>query len=135
MEFQFDTATRDAQNDAVVRLIGTAPTLRIYGGADKPATCADPTDATVLAEGSLPSVWMLPSAEGKILKAGEWMLRGTEAAGTGTPGRFFRILSNGACRIQGTFGKDGAMKPRGINQIQQGQAVEIAGFAWMAGNA
>jgi sulfur carrier protein ThiS len=135
MEFQFDTAVRDAQNDAVVRLIGPSPTLRIYGRADKPATCADPTDADVLAEGALPAEWMARSADGKILKAGEWMLRGTQAAGTGAPGRFFRIESGGVCRMQGTFGKDGAMKPRGINQIVQGQAVEIAGFAWMAGNS
>jgi hypothetical protein len=134
MEFQFDEAVRDAQNDAVVRLIGPSPMLRIYGAADKPAKCSDPTDATVLAEGSLPPVWMSPSAAGKILKAGEWMLRGTESAGTGAPGRFFRIESGGVCRIQGTFGKDGAMKPRGINQIVAGQVVEIAGFAWMAGN-
>lgn len=135
MDFQFDTAVRDAQNDAVVRLIGPSPTLRIYGGADKPATCAEPTDADVLAEGALPPVWMSPSAGGKILKAGEWMLRGTEAAGIGAPGRFFRIESDGVCRIQGTFGANGAMKPRGLNQIVAGQAVEIAGFAWMAGNA
>lgn len=135
MEFQFDTAVRDAQNDAVVRLIGPSPTLRVYGAADKPATCADETDGVLLAEGTLPPVWMSPSARGKILKAGDWMLRGTEAAGIGAPGRFFRIESGGVCRIQGTFGKNGAMKPRGLNQIVAGQVVEVAGFAWMAGNA
>lgn len=134
MQFQFDTAVRDAQNDAVVQRIGPSPRLCIYGGADMPASCAEPTDADVLADGVLPASWMARSAEGKILKAGEWMLRGTEAAGTGAPGRFFRIESGGVCRMQGTFGKDGAMKPRGLNQIVQGQAVEIAGFAWMAGN-
>jgi hypothetical protein len=135
MDFQFDVATRDAQNDAVAQSIGPSPRLCIYGGASMPASPADTTDAEVIAEGVLPAQWMARSEGGKILKAGEWMLRGTQAAGTGTPGKFFRIEAGGACRIQGTFGKDGAMKPRGINQIVQGQAVEIAGFAWMAGNA
>lgn len=103
---QFDTATRNAINDAIETTWGTAPILRLYNGT-MPATPATALSGnTLLAEGTLPSDWMADSSAGVKSKSGTWTLTGQSGAGAGTNATFLRYYDSGGstCRGQGPVG-------------------------------
>lgn len=101
---QFSTAVRDAINNAIELLIGTAPQFRIYTGSI-PANPAASATGTLICQFSLPSDWMGASSSGTASKSGTWSGTGAGAAGVGATPGYWRIYdSTGTtCHWQGTI--------------------------------
>lgn len=133
VEVQYDDDIRDGQNEVVRSSIGASPTLEIWAG-NLPKSCASPDAGRLLAVGTLPAEFLVASAGGLMGKSGNWRLIGQIGAGAGSPGDYFRIRSNGACKVQGTFGAGAEMAPE-VNLIANGQEVVINSFDIRRGNA
>lgn len=100
---QYATRTRNAKLDAIETDIGTAPVLKIFGGAAKPALPATADAGTAITNAALPSDWLAAASGGAKAKAGTWQ----QTAGASGLLRYFRIYDSGAtfCGIQGLVGQ------------------------------
>ena len=80
MPVQFSVAVRNARLDAVETTTGTAPSLRIFSGA-QPADCAAADPAGLLCTIALPTDWMEAASAGSKAMLGTWQANAT-ATGT-----------------------------------------------------
>jgi hypothetical protein len=131
---QYSTDIRDAQNNALRAVVGQSPTLEIRDG-DMPIDCNALDSGALLAVGTLPATWLSPSVDGVTALGAEWRILGQIGAGAGKRPTYFRIKSDGVCRIQGTFGKGMDMQTEDDGLIANGQMVKVLAFSITRGNA
>lgn len=127
----YSVAVRNAMLDAYESTIGTDPLLRFYSGT-MPATAADATTGTLLAEIHLPNNWLHGAADAQKLLQGTWAGAGLSGAGTGTNIGYFRLFNSAGntCHDQGTVtvtGGGGDMTVNNVN-IANTQAITVTGF-------
>lgn len=103
---QLDSVSINAALDALETAAGAAPKLRIYNHGSLPANPAAAFLGTLIAEGTLPSDWMVGAVTGAKNLLGSWQITGLLAAGGGTAATYFRLYDNAGttCRWQGTCG-------------------------------
>jgi hypothetical protein len=97
---QNSVTVRNAKLAARETAIGTAPVLRIFGGAAMPGACATADAGTVLSEMTLPSDWQGAPSAGAVAIAGSWADASADANGYA---RYFRIYDSAVanCHEQG----------------------------------
>ncbi len=130
MSVNYSTALRNARADVIQSQVGASPKLRIYSGS-KPASVSDPASGTLLAELTLPAVWLNAAASGALTQAGVWTV--AAALATGTAG-YYRIYDNAGTtsHIQGSVPSDLVGNP--TNAITAGAGVTVTAFTLTEGN-
>lgn len=103
---QFSAVCLNAALDAIETTTGAACRLRIFNHTSLPANCAAAFLGTEIANGILPSDWMVGATSGAKNLLGLWQVTGLGAAGGGTAATYFRIYdsANTTCHWQGTCG-------------------------------
>jgi len=131
MAFQFSDAALDGALDAVEAATGASPLLRLFTGT-APATCADASTGTQLAEMALPADWMAAASGGSKAKSGTWQDTSADAAGTAG---YFRIFNSAGtvCHIQGSVGQGTGDLDLDNATLEVGQEVVINTFVLNAG--
>lgn len=134
MTYQFSTAVRNAELDAIESTIGTSPVLRIRTGA-APANCAGADTGTVLATMTLPSDWLAAASGGSKSLLGTWQDASADATGTAAHFRIYDSTGT-TCHIQGTVTASGGGGDLTLDNtsIAAGQLVSITSFTLTAGN-
>ena len=101
---QASIAIRNARAAQIQSVVGASPLLRVFSGP-APANCAAASTGTLLAQCTLPSVWLTTAASGVVSQAGLWET--AAATASGTPG-YFRIFdaAGTTCHIQGVIPTD-----------------------------
>jgi hypothetical protein len=134
MTIQLSTNVRNARLDAIETVIGTAPRLVIYTGA-QPANCAAAASGTVLATIVLPSDWMNAASSGSKTLLGSWTVA---ASGTGTAAHY-RIYDSTVttCHLQGSVTATGGGGDMTVDNtsIAAGQTVTVTSYALNEPNA
>jgi hypothetical protein len=104
---QYDTAIRNARQNAIETTVGVSPILRLRTGAP-PANPAAADTGTVLATLNLPSDWLTASASGVVSKNGTWQDASADASGMA---QHYRIYDSGGstCRLQGLISQPHAV--------------------------
>jgi hypothetical protein len=122
----YNTALRNAQNDAITTAVGSAGKLQIYDGT-QPAAGGAATNK--LAEFTLGTPFSGASAASVLLPSNTTGL----FAGTAT---WFRITTSAAAWvIDGTAGTSGTELILNTATISVGLTVSVTGFTITAGNA
>ena len=132
MAIQYSTDLRNARSNQIQTIAGASPIFRFYTGT-KPASLSDAVTGTLLAEITLPTVWLGTAGNGVVTQEGVWTT--SSALATGTPGYFRIFKSDGVTPVmQGAIPVDlsGGSTPA----ITAGSAVTIGpGFTLTDGNA
>jgi primosomal replication protein N len=126
-------AVADARNDQYETTIGTAAMIRIYNGTPPANVRTALSGNTVIAQGNLPSDWLVASASGVKVKAGTWVVTGQAGAGTGTAGTFYRIFDGAGTNAheQGTFGAGFSLTTSSLT-VANGNVLNFASTAGVA---
>jgi len=100
MALQHSVTVRNAQLDAIETTTGTAPRLRMYHSAAKPADCSTAAVGTVGADMTLPSDWLAAASSGSKALSGTWQ---DTSADSGGMFRYWRIWDSTltTCHSQG----------------------------------
>jgi hypothetical protein len=134
MAIKFDTATRNAEMDAVTARVGTSGLLRVYNGTRPANPGTAITSQTMLVELTTNATAFAPAASGGVLTANA-ISNGTAAA-TGTASWFRLFQSNGTTAIiDGDVGTSGSDLNLNNTSIATGQTVSVTSFAITEGNA
>jgi hypothetical protein len=134
MAIKFDTATRNAEMDAVTTRVGTSARLRVYNGTRPANPGTAITSQTMLVELTCNATAFAPAASGGVLTANA-ISNGTAAA-TGTASWFRLFQSNGTTAIvDGDVGTSGSDLNLNNTSIATSQTVSVTSFAITEGNA
>ena len=134
MAIKFDTATRNAEMDAVTARVGTSARLRVYSGTRPANPGTAITSQTMLVELTCNASAFAPAASGGVLTANA-ISNGTAAA-TGTASWFRLFQSNGTTAIvDGDVGTSGSDLNLNNTSIATSQTVSVTSFAITEGNA
>jgi hypothetical protein len=134
MAIKFDTATRNAEMDAVTARVGTSGLLRVYNGTRPANPGTAITTQTMLVELTCNATAFAPAASGGVLTANA-ISNGTAAA-TGTASWFRLFQSNGTTAIvDGDVGTSGSDLNLNNTSIATSQTVSVTSFAITEGNA
>ena len=134
MAIKFDTATRNAEMDAVTTRVGTSARLRVYNGTRPANPGTAITTQTMLVELTCNATAFAPAASGGVLTANA-ISNGTAAA-NGTASWFRLFQSNGTTAIiDGDVGTSGSDLNLNNTSIATSQTVSVTSFAITEGNA
>lgn len=135
MAFQFSTAARNAQLDAIETAIGASAVLKLRTGAP-PANCAAADTGTVVATMTLPADWMAAASGGTKGLLGTWQDTSADAAGTAAHFRVYDSTGT-TCHIQGTITATGGGGDMTLDNpvLAAGQQVTITALTLTAGGA
>jgi hypothetical protein len=133
MAYQFSTAVRNAQIDAIEATIGSSPILDLRSGLP-PADCAAADSGTLLASMSLPADWMAAATSGTKTLLGSWSDLLANASGTFG---HFRIRQGGTVHWQGTASGPGGGGDIVMDSatVTGGQEVRVTAMTLIAGGA
>ena len=135
MTYQYSVTVRDARLDADLVSIGPSPRIRFFSGS-LTANCAAPDPLGVLANFTLPAVWLSAAAAGIRALAGVW-IGSAICAGKIIS---FRIYNNAGtvCHIQGDVaitGTPGAAMTVDNPNVAVDQLITVTQYTVTAGNA
>jgi len=134
MAIQLSVTVRNARLDQIETVIGAAPTIEIFTGA-QPASCAAADAGTLLVQETLPSDWLAAAASGSKAKLGTWS---AAAIGAGVAGHFrikTQVGSPSDCHLQGSCGEGAGDMSFDNTDIAVDQTVTVNTFNLTDGNA
>jgi len=131
MAVNYSVPLRNARANAILALVGPSPKLRMYTGT-KPTAASDPSSGTLLAEMTLPAVWLAAASNGVVVQAGVWTTAAALASGSAGYVRIFDS-SGTTCHIQANVPDEFTGVPS--NNTLEGAPVTITGGIFTEGNA
>jgi hypothetical protein len=132
MALKFGVALHNARVSQIIVAVGASPKLRLYTGT-APTLITDSESGVLLAEITLPAVWLSAPVAGVATQVGAWSI--SSALATGIPG-YFRIYDSAGsiAHIQGVVPTDMIGDPTELITI--GTPVTIGpGYTFTDGNS